>query len=332
MLVRVRSQSGLCGQAEAQSRPYTYGGGQASIVAAVRDERPAADRPERAAQRVAVRAGGGPGRRPRRPRGARRRALGPRRPAARAAHAAAAGGYATEVPVAHMVSLADPGAMAEEALEAHERFGVSSFKVKVGREPALDVAAVAAVRDALRDAELYVDANRGWTVEQALPPSRRSSISVCARSRSRSTCATPRGGGGSRPRARSRWPATRAARASRPWPRRATRARSGRSASRPPARASPSRAGSPRSARAATRRRRGVAVRGCDRVVRERRARHRARGHLGAARRGDEVRRSRDRPGGRGAADRGRVRHASQAPGLGLVVDEDALRHHRVDG
>ena len=28
------------------------------------------------------------------------------------------------------------------------------------------------MRDALPDAELYVDANRGWTVEQALPPSR----------------------------------------------------------------------------------------------------------------------------------------------------------------
>jgi len=51
---------------------------------------------------------------------------------------------------------------------ANERCGVTTFKVKVGREPALDVAAVAAVRDALPDAELYVDANRGWTVEQAL--------------------------------------------------------------------------------------------------------------------------------------------------------------------
>ena len=38
VLVRVRSESGLCGQAEAQARPYTYGGGQESIVAAVRDE------------------------------------------------------------------------------------------------------------------------------------------------------------------------------------------------------------------------------------------------------------------------------------------------------
>jgi len=169
VLVRVRSESGLCGQAEAQSRPYTYGGGQASIVAAVRDDLgprlighsalrseslyelaavAGADRVARGALDVALWDLAG-------------LLLG--QPTQRLL-----GGYATEVPVAHMVSLADPGAMAEEALEAHERFGVSSFKVKVGREPALDIAAVAAVRDALPGAELYVDANRGWTVEQAL--------------------------------------------------------------------------------------------------------------------------------------------------------------------
>ena len=169
VLVRVRSESGLCGQAEAQARPYTYGGGQASIVAAVRDELgprligssalrteslyelasvPGADRVARGALDVAVWDLAG-------------LLLG--QPTQRLL-----GGYATEVPVAHMVSLADPGVMAEEALEAHDRFGVTTFKVKVGREPELDVAAVAAVRDALPDAELYVDANRGWTVEQAL--------------------------------------------------------------------------------------------------------------------------------------------------------------------
>ena len=169
VLVRVRSESGLCGQAEAQSRPYTYGSGQQSIVAAVRDELgprlighsalrseslyeltavPGADRVARGALDVALWDLAG-------------LLLG--QPTQRLL-----GGYATEVPVAHMVSLAVPGAMAEEALEAHERFGVTSFKVKVGREPAVDVAAVAAVREALPDAELYVDANRGWTVEQAL--------------------------------------------------------------------------------------------------------------------------------------------------------------------
>jgi L-alanine-DL-glutamate epimerase-like enolase superfamily enzyme len=169
VLVRVWSESGLCGQAEAQARPYTYGGGQESIVAAVRDELgprlighsalrteslselaavPGADRVARGALDVAVWDLAG-------------LLLG--QPTQRLL-----GGYATSVPVAHMVSLAEPGAMAEEAVEAYERFGVTTFKVKVGREPDLDVAAVAAVREALPGADLYVDANRGWTVEQAL--------------------------------------------------------------------------------------------------------------------------------------------------------------------
>ena len=43
-----------------------------------------------------------------------------------------------------------------------------TFKVKVGRAPAIDVAATRAIRDALPDAELYVDANRGWSYEDAL--------------------------------------------------------------------------------------------------------------------------------------------------------------------
>ncbi len=62
-----------------------------------------------------------------------------------------------------MVSFDTPEAMAEEAVAVHERYGVRTFKVKVGREPALDVAATRAIREALPDAELYVDANRGWS-------------------------------------------------------------------------------------------------------------------------------------------------------------------------
>jgi L-alanine-DL-glutamate epimerase-like enolase superfamily enzyme len=67
-----------------------------------------------------------------------------------------------------MVSFDTPDEMAADAVEAFERFGVLAFKVKVGRDPALDVAATAAIRAALPDAELYVDANRGWSVQQAL--------------------------------------------------------------------------------------------------------------------------------------------------------------------
>ena len=67
-----------------------------------------------------------------------------------------------------MVSFAEPAEMAADAVEMHERFGVNTFKVKVGRAPALDIEAVRAVRDALPDADLYVDANRGWSYDDAV--------------------------------------------------------------------------------------------------------------------------------------------------------------------
>jgi L-alanine-DL-glutamate epimerase-like enolase superfamily enzyme len=67
-----------------------------------------------------------------------------------------------------MVSYDEPAAMAAEAREMHDRHGVNSFKVKVGRSPDLDVAATRAIRDELPGAELYVDANRGWTYDQAV--------------------------------------------------------------------------------------------------------------------------------------------------------------------
>ena len=58
--------------------------------------------------------------------------------------------------------------MADEAVEVNERLGVTTFKVKVGRAPALDIAATRAIREALPDADLYVDANRGWSYDDAV--------------------------------------------------------------------------------------------------------------------------------------------------------------------
>ena len=78
------------------------------------------------------------------------------------------GGYADRVAVAHMLSFDTPEAMADDAATIHAEHGVRTFKVKVGRDPQLDIAAVAAIRDALPDALLYADANRGWTREQAM--------------------------------------------------------------------------------------------------------------------------------------------------------------------
>jgi L-alanine-DL-glutamate epimerase-like enolase superfamily enzyme len=169
VLVRVHTDAGLVGQAEAQPRPYTYGETQVSIVEVVSGELNAALtgldplRVELIASRCAAVAGNY---------------------VARGAVDLAIwdlvgqllecpchmllGGFADDVAAAHMVSLDEPAAMADEATAISERLGVRTFKVKVGRAPSLDVAAVRAIREALPDADLYVDANRGWSYESAV--------------------------------------------------------------------------------------------------------------------------------------------------------------------
>ena len=169
VLVRVHTDAGLVGQAEAQPRPYTYGETQTSIVDTVsgrlNDGLTGLDplRTELVAERCGRVAGN---------------------QVARGAVDLAVwdlvgqilgcpchtllGGFADSVSAAHMVSLAEPAAMADEAIAASEQLGVRTFKVKVGRNPALDVASVRAIRDALPDADLYVDANRGWSYEDAV--------------------------------------------------------------------------------------------------------------------------------------------------------------------
>lgn len=168
VLVRVHTDAGLVGQAEAQPRPYTYGETQTSIVEAVggrlNDGLSGVDplRTELVAERCGAIAGNW---------------------VARGAVDLAVwdlvgqilgcpchtllGGFADGVSAAHMVSLAEPSAMAAEAIAISDQLGVRTFKVKVGRDPTLDVAAVRAIRDALPDADLYVDANRGWSYEDA---------------------------------------------------------------------------------------------------------------------------------------------------------------------
>jgi L-alanine-DL-glutamate epimerase-like enolase superfamily enzyme len=169
VLVRVHTDAGLVGQAEAQPRPYTYGETQTSIVQAVSGQLNEALtgvdplRTELVAERCARVSGN---------------------QVARGAVDLAVwdlvgqilgcpchtllGGFANDVAAAHMVSFAEPAAMAEEAVEVRQRLGVKTFKVKVGRVPALDIAAVRAVREAVPDADLYVDANRGWAYEDAV--------------------------------------------------------------------------------------------------------------------------------------------------------------------
>jgi L-alanine-DL-glutamate epimerase-like enolase superfamily enzyme len=174
VLVRIHSDAGVVGCAEAQPRPYTYGETQESIIRAVRYW--FAPRLEGcdpvASERARARCAGLEGNR-----------------CARAAVEVALadlagqllgvpcavllGGAADSVAVASMVSFDEPAAMAQEAAEVHDRYGITTFKVKVGRDPSLDVAAIAAIREAVPDAALYADANRGWTLEQARTAGRR---------------------------------------------------------------------------------------------------------------------------------------------------------------
>jgi L-alanine-DL-glutamate epimerase-like enolase superfamily enzyme len=169
VLVRVHAADGLVGQAEAQPRPYTYGETQATIVAAVRHRLgPALEGLDPlATELIEARCGGTPGDR-----------------VARGAIDLAVwdlvgqllgqpcslllGGFAGHVGVAHMVSFGEPAAMAEEALAMRSQHGIRTFKVKVGRDVETDIAAVTAVREALPESELYVDANRGWSYDAAL--------------------------------------------------------------------------------------------------------------------------------------------------------------------
>jgi L-alanine-DL-glutamate epimerase-like enolase superfamily enzyme len=169
VLVRVHSDAGLVGQAEAQPRPYTYGETQRSIVDAVSGPLNAALsgvdplRIELVAERCAGVADNQVAR------GAVDLAVWDLigQVLGRSCHMLL-GGFADDVAAAHMVSLGAPAEMAQEALAVHDRLGVNTFKIKVGRAPALDVAAVRAVREALPGADLYVDANRGWSYEDAL--------------------------------------------------------------------------------------------------------------------------------------------------------------------
>jgi L-alanine-DL-glutamate epimerase-like enolase superfamily enzyme len=169
VLVRVHTDAGVVGQAEAQPRPYTYGETQTSIVDVVSgplSEALVGIDPLRV-ELVAARCGRVTGHFV--ARGAVDLAVWDvvgqilRCPCHRLL-----GGFTDDVAVAHMVSFAEPAAMAAEAVELNDRLGVNTFKVKVGRAPAVDVAAVRAIREALPDADLYVDANRGWSYEDAV--------------------------------------------------------------------------------------------------------------------------------------------------------------------
>jgi L-alanine-DL-glutamate epimerase-like enolase superfamily enzyme len=74
----------------------------------------------------------------------------------------------TEMPTLDILPLESPDRMAAIAADLHVRFGTRAFKIKIDRDIDAGVQRVEAVRAAVPDAMLVVDANGAWSVEQAL--------------------------------------------------------------------------------------------------------------------------------------------------------------------
>ncbi|MFI1329865.1 mandelate racemase/muconate lactonizing enzyme family protein [Streptomyces sp. NPDC020845] len=170
VLVRVHTDEGLVGVADAPPRPFTYGETQTSVVGVI--ERIFA--PQLVGEDVFARE---------RIHGRLHRTVG--NPAAKSALDMALwditgqscgrsvtellGGHTDRMRVSHMLGFDEPRRMADEAQRMRDTYGITVFKVKVGRRPVhLDLEVCRALRSALGDeAELYVDGNRGWTASEA---------------------------------------------------------------------------------------------------------------------------------------------------------------------
>jgi L-alanine-DL-glutamate epimerase-like enolase superfamily enzyme len=170
VLVRVHTDGGLTGVAEAPPRPYTYGETQESIVAVIdkifapqilglsaleretvheRLDRTVGNPTAKAALDMALwdilgQAAGMP-------------------------VSGLLGGYTDRMRVSHMVGFAPADRMVAEAERVRDTHGITTFKVKVGRQPYRDdVEACRALRRALGpQVELYIDGNRGWTASES---------------------------------------------------------------------------------------------------------------------------------------------------------------------
>ncbi|TPQ21090.1 mandelate racemase/muconate lactonizing enzyme family protein [Streptomyces sporangiiformans] len=170
VLVRVHTDEGLTGVADAPPRPFTYGETQASVIGVI--ERIFA--PQLTGMDVLAREP---------VHALLHRTVG--NPAAKAAIDMALwdiagqalglsvtrllGGWTDRMRVAHMLGFDSPERMAAEAERMRDTYGITVFKVKVGRRPTrLDIDVCLKLREVLGDgAELYVDGNRGWTASES---------------------------------------------------------------------------------------------------------------------------------------------------------------------
>lgn len=170
VLVRVHTEDGVIGVAEAPPRPFTYGETQKGIVAVINDVFGPDVVGLTLLQREIIR-------------NRLERTVG--NPTANSAVDMAVwdalgktleqpvsellGGFTDSLRVSHMLGFADPDVMVAEAERMRETYGISTFKVKVGRKPvSLDTAVVRALRGHFGDEiDLYVDGNRGWTARES---------------------------------------------------------------------------------------------------------------------------------------------------------------------
>ncbi|MCM0621207.1 mandelate racemase/muconate lactonizing enzyme family protein [Nocardioides bruguierae] len=170
VLVRVHTDDGVVGTADAPPRPFTYGETQASVIAAVTGIFAPSITGLSVLERETVRS-------------RLHRTVG--NPVAKSAVDMALwdalgrtlgvsvsellGGFTDRLRVSHMVGFAPAEQMVAAAEQMRDEHGVTAFKVKVGRRPwKQDTDAVRALRTALGDdVELYVDGNRGWTPSEA---------------------------------------------------------------------------------------------------------------------------------------------------------------------
>lgn len=170
VLVRVHTDEGLTGTAEAPPRPYTYGETQESIVAVIDKIFAPQLLGLTALERAAVherldRTVGNP---------TAKSALDMALwdilgQAAGMPVSGLLGGYTDRMRVSHMVGFAPAAEMVAEAERIRDVHGITTFKVKVGRHPYTDdVAACRVLREALGpDVDLYIDGNRGWSASDA---------------------------------------------------------------------------------------------------------------------------------------------------------------------
>lgn len=170
VLLRVHTDEGLTGVAEAVSRPMIYGESQQSIAAAVRHWfEPAllgADpcNVEQAQWVLATVAANETAK------GALDIALHDIRGKADGrATWQLLGGAHRSLRVTRMLSMDTTEAVVAEAVEAHESLGVTSFKVKIDNDVAAGVALLGTLRERLGPtAMLYADANQSLTLTNAL--------------------------------------------------------------------------------------------------------------------------------------------------------------------